>query len=153
MSGSIEAASAEPLAGVRRGARRAARSRALRRTVRPRPAVINIQEYHVSQTSTLSPDDCQEDIAPDRRPWLVRRGLLLESGPQRRLALGGFINQLGTAAFLATAPLYALRVVGLPIEQVGLGLGVAGVVGLLAARPSGTSPTAAALTASSWSPC
>lgn len=91
----------------------------------------------MSQTSTLSPDDCQEDIAPDRRPWLVRRGLLLESGPQRRLALGGFINQLGTAAFLATAPLYALRVVGLPIEQVGLGLGVAGVVGLLAGPPVG----------------
>lgn len=91
----------------------------------------------MSQTSTLSPDDPQEAAAPDRRPWLVRRGLLLESGPQRRLALGGFVNQLGTAAFLATAPLYAMRVVGLSIGQVGLGLGVAGVVGLIAGPPVG----------------
>ncbi|WP_241844607.1 MFS transporter [Kitasatospora sp. CB01950] len=91
----------------------------------------------MSQTSTLSPEGRQGDAAPDGRPWLVRRGLLLESGPQRRLALGGFVNQLGTAAFLATAPLYALRVVGLPIGQVGLGLGVAGVVGLLAGPPVG----------------
>ncbi|MFE9425964.1 MFS transporter [Kitasatospora sp. NPDC006697] len=67
----------------------------------------------------------------------MRRGLLLESAPQRRLALGGFVNQLGTAAFLATVPLYALRVIGLPIGQVGLGLGVAGVVGLLAGPPVG----------------
>ncbi|MEU3492972.1 MFS transporter [Kitasatospora cineracea] len=91
----------------------------------------------MSQTSTLPPDGRQEDTAPDRRSWPVRRGLLLESGPQRRLALGGFVNQLGTAAFLATAPLYALRVIGLPLGQVGLGLGVAGVVGLLAGPPVG----------------
>ncbi|MFI6151586.1 MFS transporter [Kitasatospora sp. NPDC051170] len=91
----------------------------------------------MSRTSTLPPDDLQEGVAPDRRPWLVRRGLLPDSGPRRRLALGGFVNQLGTAAFLATAPLYALRVIGLPIGQVGLALGVAGVVGLLAGPPVG----------------
>ncbi|MFB7950124.1 MFS transporter [Kitasatospora phosalacinea] len=91
----------------------------------------------MSQSSTLSPDGRREDAAPDRSPRPVRRGLLPESGPQRRLALGGFVNQLGSAAFLATAPLYALRVIGLPIGQVGLGLGVAGVVGLLAGPPVG----------------
>ncbi|WP_231873134.1 MULTISPECIES: MFS transporter [Kitasatospora] len=103
----------------------------------------------MSQTGTLSPDTPSPDApspdapshrkshAPDRRPWLVRRGLLLEPGPRRRLALGGFVNQLGTAAFLATAPLYALRVIGLPIGQVGLGLGIAGLVGLLAGPPVG----------------
>lgn len=100
-------------------------------------STINAQEHHVSQTGTQSPDGLQQASSPDRRPWAVRRGLLPESGPQRRLALGGFVNQLGTAAFLATAPLYALRVIGLPIEQVGLGLGVAGVVGLLAGPPVG----------------
>ncbi|MFJ8477723.1 MFS transporter [Kitasatospora sp. NPDC094011] len=89
------------------------------------------------RTGTLSPDGLRESTAPDRRSWPVRRGLLPESGPQRGLALGGFVNQLGTAAFLATAPLYALRVIGLPIGQVGLGLGVAGVVGLLAGPPVG----------------
>ncbi|KDN82322.1 MFS transporter [Kitasatospora cheerisanensis KCTC 2395] len=90
----------------------------------------------MNPNSTLSPDR-QEAAPPDRRSWLVRRGLLLESGPQRRLALGGFVNQLGTAAFLATAPLYAMRVIGLSVGQVGLGLGVAGVVGLLAGPPVG----------------
>ncbi|MFJ4185012.1 MFS transporter [Kitasatospora sp. NPDC089509] len=91
----------------------------------------------MSRTGTLPPDGLREATAPDRRSWPVRRGLLPESGPQRGLALGGFVNQLGTAAFLATAPLYALRVIGLPIGQVGLGLGVAGVVGLLAGPPVG----------------
>lgn len=61
----------------------------------------------------------------------------MDSGPQRKLALAGFINQLGTAAFLATVPLYALRVVHLSLGQVGLGLGVAGVVGLIAGIPAG----------------
>ncbi|GLW73862.1 MFS transporter [Kitasatospora phosalacinea] len=91
----------------------------------------------MSSTGTLSPDDRQEDTAPDRRPWPVRRGLLPEPGPRRGLALGGFVNQLGTVAFLATAPLYALKVVGLTIGQVGLALGIAGVVGLLAGPPVG----------------
>ncbi|WP_051653497.1 MFS transporter [Kitasatospora cheerisanensis] len=98
--------------------------------------MIDRQENQVNPNSTLSPDR-QEAAPPDRRSWLVRRGLLLESGPQRRLALGGFVNQLGTAAFLATAPLYAMRVIGLSVGQVGLGLGVAGVVGLLAGPPVG----------------
>ncbi|MEU8994851.1 MFS transporter [Streptomyces caniferus] len=61
----------------------------------------------------------------------------MDSGPQRKLALAGFINQLGTAAFLATVSLYALRVVHLSLGQVGLGLGVAGVVGLIAGIPAG----------------
>ncbi|WP_254897590.1 MFS transporter [Kitasatospora sp. NA04385] len=91
----------------------------------------------MSQTGIRPPDGHREDTAPDRRPRPVRRGLLPEPGPRRRLALGGFVNQLGTAAFLATAPLYALRVIGLPIGQVGLALGAAGVVGLLAGPPVG----------------
>ncbi|MFJ9692617.1 MFS transporter [Kitasatospora sp. NPDC101183] len=91
----------------------------------------------MSQASGLIPDGLREGGAARRRSWLVRRGLLLESAPQRRLALGGFVNQLGTAAFLATVPLYALRVIGLPVGQVGLGLGAAGVVGLLAGPPVG----------------
>ncbi|MFJ5234452.1 MFS transporter [Kitasatospora sp. NPDC088391] len=91
----------------------------------------------MSRSSTLSPDVPPEAAAPDGRSWAVRRGLLLESGPRRRLALGGFVNQLGTAAFLATAPLYAMRVIGLSVGQVGVGLGVAGLVGLLAGPPVG----------------
>ncbi|MFB7256776.1 MFS transporter [Streptomyces nojiriensis] len=77
------------------------------------------------------------EVGDVRRSRLVRRGLLPESGSQRKLALAGFVNQLGTAAFLATMPLYALRVIQLPIGQVGLGLGAAALVGLIAGIPVG----------------
>ncbi|MFD7783720.1 MFS transporter [Streptomyces nojiriensis] len=77
------------------------------------------------------------EVGDVRRSRLVRRGLLPESGSQRKLALAGFVNQLGTAAFLATMPLYALRVIQLPIGQVGLGLGVAALAGLIAGIPVG----------------
>lgn len=91
----------------------------------------------MSQAPTTSSDSTPGEIDNANRSWLVRRGLLLESGSQRKLALAGFINQLGTAAFLAAVPLYALRVIHLSIGQVGLGLSVAGVVGLIAGIPVG----------------
>ncbi|MFB7265845.1 MFS transporter [Streptomyces nojiriensis] len=82
-------------------------------------------------------DSAAVEVGDVRRSRLVRRGLLPESGSQRKLALAGFVNQLGTAAFLATMPLYALRVIQLPIGQVGLGLGAAALVGLIAGIPVG----------------
>ncbi|MGW7487270.1 hypothetical protein [Streptomyces sp. NPDC054786] len=86
----------------------------------------------MSQAPTTSTHSTAGEIGDATPSWLVRRGLLLESGPQRKLALAGFVKQLGTAAFLATVPLYALRAIHLSIGQVGLGLSVAGVVGLIA---------------------
>ncbi|MFE2103119.1 hypothetical protein [Streptomyces sp. NPDC059468] len=74
----------------------------------------------MSQAPTTSTDSAPGQIGDARRSWLARRGLLLESGPQRELALAGFVNQLGTAAFLATVPLYAHQVIHLSIGQVGL---------------------------------
>ena len=71
------------------------------------------------------------------RSWPVRRNLIPETGPQRRLALGGFVNQLGTAAFGAGVPLYAVRVIGLSIGQVSIGLSVAAVAGLVTGIPVG----------------
>ncbi|WP_222852462.1 MFS transporter [Streptomyces piniterrae] len=94
-------------------------------------------EYRVSQAPATSTDSAPGHIDGARRSWLIRRGLLLESGPQRKLALAGFVNQLGTAAFLTTVPLYAHQVIHLSIGQVGLGLSVAGVVGLIAGIPVG----------------
>ncbi|WJY41863.1 MFS transporter [Streptomyces sp. P9-2B-2] len=91
----------------------------------------------MSQACTRSTDSTPREIGDAKRSWLIRRGLLLESGPQRKLALAGFVNQFGTAAFLATVPLYALRVIHLSIGQVGLGLGTAAVVGLIAGIPVG----------------
>ncbi|MFD8783406.1 MFS transporter [Kitasatospora sp. NPDC059599] len=91
----------------------------------------------MSQAPATSTDSTAGRFGDARRSWPVRRGLLLESGPQRKLALAGFVNQLGTAAFLATVPLYAHQVIQLSIGQVGLGLGAAGVVGLIAGIPVG----------------
>ncbi|MEV8510672.1 MFS transporter [Actinoplanes sp. NPDC051475] len=91
----------------------------------------------MSQAPTSSPDSTVDPAAGDNRSWLVRRGLLLESVQQRRLATGTFINQLGTGAFLATVPLYGIRVLDLSVQQVGLGLSIAAVVGLVAGIPVG----------------
>lgn len=92
----------------------------------------------MSHPPTASTDTNEaEEASTAQQSWLIRRGLLLESASQRKLALGGFVNQLGTAAFLAAVPLYALKVIGLPVAQVGLGLSVAGVVGLFAGIPVG----------------
>ncbi|WP_237323678.1 MFS transporter [Streptomyces sp. MOE7] len=91
----------------------------------------------MSQAPTTSINRISGEISDAHQSWLVQRGLLLESGPQRKLALAGFVNQLGTAAFLATVPLYALRVIHLSIGQVGLGLSIAAVVGLIAGIPVG----------------
>lgn len=91
----------------------------------------------MNQAPTTSTDSTPGENGDTNGSWLIRRGLLLEYGPQRRLSFAGFVNQLGTAAFLATVPLYALRVIHLSIGQVGLGLGVAGVVGLIAGIPVG----------------
>ncbi|MFF4819694.1 MFS transporter [Kitasatospora sp. NPDC001309] len=91
----------------------------------------------MSQAPTTSTAGVPGGVGDARPSWPVRRGLLPESGPQRKLALAGFVNQLGTAAFLATVPLYAHQVIQLSVGQVGLALGLAGVVGLVAGIPVG----------------
>ncbi|WTZ03711.1 MFS transporter [Micromonospora sp. NBC_01392] len=72
-----------------------------------------------------------------RIPPLVRRGLVPETRPQRILALATFVNMIGSGVFMVTAALFFTRVVGLPLAQVGLGMGVAAGAGLLAGVPVG----------------
>ncbi|GHJ12028.1 MFS transporter [Micromonospora sp. AKA38] len=72
-----------------------------------------------------------------RVPPLVRRGLVPETRPQRILALATFVNMIGSGVFMVTAALFFTRVVGLPLAQVGLGMGVAAGAGLLAGVPVG----------------
>ncbi|MET8321761.1 MFS transporter [Micromonospora sp. NPDC005189] len=75
-----------------------------------------------------------EELKP---PMLVRRGLIPETRPQRILALATFVNMMGSGVFMVSAALFFTRVVGLPLGQVGLGLGVAAAVGLFAGVPVG----------------
>ncbi|MEO3780563.1 hypothetical protein ABGB16_27885 [Micromonospora sp. B11E3] len=70
-------------------------------------------------------DRASVDGGEREQPWLVRRGLVPRSRPQRILALATFVDMLGSGVFMVSAALFFTRVVGLPLAQVGLGMGVA----------------------------
>lgn len=56
---------------------------------------------------------------------------------QRRVLAAGFVDALGTGLFVPLTVAYLNRVVGLSPIQIGLGLGIAGFVAVLAAPVSG----------------
>jgi MFS family permease len=59
------------------------------------------------------------------------------TGPLRRLAAGTLTSAIGTGAWYTSWALFLTRSVGLRPAQVGVGLTVAGVLGLCAATPAG----------------
>ncbi|MGW0853774.1 MFS transporter [Streptomyces sp. NPDC002690] len=67
----------------------------------------------------------------------MTRGLLPEPGPRRTLAAATFISSIGNGLFMTAAALFFTRSVGLSVAQVGLGMGVAALVGLAAGVPVG----------------
>src|SRR4051794_41665204 len=67
----------------------------------------------------------------------VGRGLLPAPGPLRPLALATLLSRVGNGLLMTISVLYFTRIVGLSIAQVGLGLTVAGLFGLLASIPFG----------------
>ncbi len=88
------------------------------------------------------------DHVPEKQPavecpegakesWLVAHGILLEPGPRRILATASFINMLGSGVFTLSAAVFFTRSVGLPVAQVGLGMGGGALVGLLSGIPVG----------------
>ncbi|MET9398995.1 MFS transporter [Kitasatospora sp. NPDC002965] len=64
-------------------------------------------------------------------------GVPAETGPQRALIAASFVSRVGNGLFNTAAVLYFTLVVHLPAAQVGLGLTIAGLVGLLAGIPAG----------------
>ncbi|MFI5645226.1 MFS transporter [Kitasatospora sp. NPDC051705] len=64
-------------------------------------------------------------------------GVLGPGGPQRALIVASFVSRVGNGLFNTAAVLYFTLVVHLPAAQVGVGLTVAGLVGLLAGVPAG----------------
>ncbi|MFI6741604.1 MFS transporter [Nonomuraea sp. NPDC050451] len=56
--------------------------------------------------------------------------LVPEAGPQRVLAASNFVYTLGSGLYLTAGVLYFTEGVHLPASQVGLGLGIAGIVSL-----------------------
>jgi MFS family permease len=63
--------------------------------------------------------------------------LVPERGPRRLYALSVLVTMLGFGLVMTATPLYATRIVGLSARQVGLGMTIAGLIGLLAAIPVG----------------
>ncbi|MCX5210049.1 MFS transporter [Kitasatospora sp. NBC_00240] len=74
-------------------------------------------------------------IGKDAEPR--RSGAPAPSGPQRALIAASFVSRVGNGLFNTAAVLYFTLVVHLPAAQVGLGLTIAGLTGLLAGIPAG----------------
>ena len=62
---------------------------------------------------------------------------LAPEGPQRALIVASFVSRVGNGLFNTAAVLYFTLVVHLPAAQVGVGLTIAGLTGLLAGIPAG----------------
>ncbi|GAA3131392.1 MFS family permease [Kribbella aluminosa] len=65
------------------------------------------------------------------------RKLLPAPGPLRPLALATLLSRVGNGLLMTISVLYFTRIIGLSVAQVGLGLTVAGLFGLLASIPFG----------------
>ncbi|WP_345366922.1 hypothetical protein [Actinoallomurus liliacearum] len=58
--------------------------------------------------------------------------LVPETGPQRVIAASNFVNTIGSGLYLTAGVLYFTQAAHLPATEVGLGLGIAGFVSLIA---------------------
>jgi predicted MFS family arabinose efflux permease len=65
------------------------------------------------------------------------RKLLPPPGPLRPLALATLLSRVGNGLLMTISVLYFNRIIGLSIAEVGLGLTIAGLFGLLASIPFG----------------
>jgi MFS family permease len=63
--------------------------------------------------------------------------LVPERGPRRPYALSVLVTMFGFGLVMTATPLYATRIIGLSTRQTGLGMTIAGLIGLLAAIPMG----------------
>src|SRR5437868_9780369 len=70
-----------------------------------------------------------------RKPLLA--AVLPPNGPLRRFALMTLIDAIGTSFFLVGSVIFFVRITGLGIRELGLGLSLAAAVGLLTAIPAG----------------
>jgi MFS family permease len=68
---------------------------------------------------------------------LARASIVPDSRVGRRLALAALVDSFGTGMFLTGSAIYFTRIMGLSPTQVGVGLSVAGLVGLVLSVPLG----------------
>lgn len=74
-------------------------------------------------------------VSGSARRWLS--AVVPEPGAARGLAVLVLSQSLGTGLFLTSSAVFLTRVVGLSAQQVGLGLGVAGLCGIAVSTPAG----------------
>ena len=67
----------------------------------------------------------------------MRASLAPRTSAGRRLAVAALIDSLGSSMFLSGSAIYFTRILGLSPTEVGLGLSIAGLVGLLGSVPIG----------------
>ncbi|ADB31465.1 major facilitator superfamily MFS_1 [Kribbella flavida DSM 17836] len=65
------------------------------------------------------------------------KGVIPAPGPLRALALATLLSRIGSGLLMTVSVLYFTRIVGLSVAEVGVGLTVAGLFGLLSAVPLG----------------
>ncbi len=66
-----------------------------------------------------------------------RKAVIPEPGPVRPLAVAALTSRTGRGLFYTVLPLYLTRAVGLPAEQVGIGLTLASLAGMACGVPAG----------------
>lgn len=71
------------------------------------------------------------------RPLRLLEDLVPKRGPQRVMGFSTLVNNFGFGLIMAASALYFTRVVHLSTARVGMGLSIAGVVGLVAGVPVG----------------
>jgi len=67
----------------------------------------------------------------------ISENVLPRSGPARVMALATLVNTVGSGMFMTLSALFFTRVVGLSVSQVGFGLAIAGILGLVGGVPIG----------------
>lgn len=96
-----------------------------------------MSETAQKESNRRSTEHATAEAPAQKGSWLAHRGLIPASRPQRVLALATFVNMVGSGVFMVSAALFFTRSVGLSVAQVGLGMGIAAVVGLFAGVPVG----------------
>src|SRR5690348_8384621 len=67
----------------------------------------------------------------------IREALVPDQGPQRTLGLATLLNAFGMGLVITAMTLYFTMILDLSTAQVGIGMTVAGIVGLLGGIPFG----------------
>ena len=99
--------------------------------------MADAQQFSPASSHSVDPSRLTGRDHARHRPKRLLSKQIPEPGPRRVLGLATAINNVGNGMFMTSSVLYFTRVLHLPIAEVGFGLTMAGLVGLLAGIPIG----------------